>query len=74
MCGERPREGVKQRYIMLCSSALVPTGVAGWAAAAAAAASFRVYRLGKKDSRAAFIRTMPSPVYPEWRIVLSRIS
>lgn len=48
MCGERPREGVEQCYIMLCSSALVRR-VAGWAAAAAAAAaSFRAYRLGKK--------------------------
>jgi len=49
MCGERPREGVKQRYIMLCSSAMVRR-VAGWATAAAAAAatSFRAFRLGKR--------------------------
>lgn len=48
---------VKQRYIMLCSSALVQRVAAGWAAAAAAA-SFRacIVSQKKKDSRAAFIR------------------
>jgi len=56
---------------MLCSSALVRR-VTGRAAAAAAAALFRAYHLEKKDSRAAFIQTIPLPVYPDGE--LSRIS